>query len=366
VHRVLVLGGYGAFGSRVAERLARQSGIELIVAGRSLERAQVFAAGLARTARAKMTPARIDGGAVTAGELAALRPFVVINASGPYQDQDYTLACACIAAGAHYLDLADARAFAVGIAALDAEAKAAGVLVVSGTSTVPALSAAVVDQYAPSFARLRAITTIIAPGNSFDPGLATTRSILRSLGRPLSRAGKAKAAFGWQGLERRVLPGLGARWIGDCDAPDLALFPRRYAGLETVRVCAALEVGAFHLALWGLSWLVRAGVVRGPERLAGALLAAKHHLRFLGSDTGGMAVTLEGTDEEGEVKRVDWHLVAKSGHGPCIPATPSVILAKKLLAGSLAERGAMACVGLLTLGDFMCEIADLDITAGVA
>ena len=37
--------------------------------------------------------------------------------------------------------------FVAGIAALDAEARNAGVLVVSGASTVPAVSAAVVDAF---------------------------------------------------------------------------------------------------------------------------------------------------------------------------------------------------------------------------
>ena len=50
-------------------------------------------------------------------------PAVLINATGPYQRQDYRLARACIAAGVHYLDLADARDFVPGIAALDAEAR---------------------------------------------------------------------------------------------------------------------------------------------------------------------------------------------------------------------------------------------------
>ena len=68
---------------------------------------------------------------------------MLINATGPYQEQDYSLARACIAAGVHYLDLADARAFVTGIGVLDAEARSAGVLAVSGASTVPGLSGAV-------------------------------------------------------------------------------------------------------------------------------------------------------------------------------------------------------------------------------
>ena len=190
---------------------------------------------------------------------------MLINATGPYQDQDYRVARACIAAGVHYLDLADARGFVTGIAALDAEAKRAGVLVASGASTVPALSAAVVDAFAPTFATLDSVTTVISPGNSFDPGLATTQSILGTLGRPLRRTARGQRV-GWQGLRRVTLPGLGTRWIGHCDAPDRELFPQRYPGLQRADVFAALEVGAFHLGLWGC---LVAGA-RGPGAQPGA------------------------------------------------------------------------------------------------
>jgi short subunit dehydrogenase-like uncharacterized protein len=80
---------------------------KVVVAGRSLQRAHEFAARLQQGARARITPARLDGVHVTAGDLATLRPLLVINASGPYQRQDYRLARACVAAGVHYLDLAD-------------------------------------------------------------------------------------------------------------------------------------------------------------------------------------------------------------------------------------------------------------------
>jgi Saccharopine dehydrogenase NADP binding domain len=369
LRRVLVLGGYGAFGQLVAERLARVAGIEVMVAGRDRAKAAACATELGGRALANVVPAGLDGAKISAADLQELRPAVLINATGPYQDQDYRLAPACIGAGVHYLDLADASGFVLGIGALDAEAKAAGVLVVSGASTVPALSAAVADALAPRFAQLDAITTIISPGNRFDPGIATTRSILGTLGRPIAGGAgvsQGDTVRGWQGLRRVRLPGLGPRWVGHCDAPDRALFPQRYPGLRRADVFAALEVGLFHLGLWGVSWLVRAGLVRQPQRLAGPLLALKHRLGFLGSDRGGMLVQLDGLDHAGQRKRIDWHLVAGSGHGPYIPATASVLLAKRLLDDSLRARGAMACMGLFTLDDFMAEIADLDIEAGTA
>jgi hypothetical protein len=367
VRRVLLLGGYGVFGGRIAERLAREPDIEVVVAGRSLGRAEALAAQLGRSARAKLTPVRLDATQIAESDLAAQRPLLVINASGPYQRQDYRLARACTAAGAHYADLADARGFVTGIGALDAEAREAGVLVVSGASTVPAISAAVIDEHAPRFATLEAATIVIAPGNSFDPGLATTQSILGPLGRPFAASGGSSGAtvHGWQHLRRRTIAGLGARWLGAVDTPDLDLLPRRYSSLRKVQVFAALEVGAFHLGLWGLSWLVRGGLVRTPERLAAPLLSVKHALGFLGSDVGGMAVSLEGIGRDGARLRIDWSLIARRGHGPYVPATPAVILAKRLLAGTLAVRGAMPCLGLFTLAEFLSEVADLDITAGI-
>jgi hypothetical protein len=365
VHRVLLFGGYGVFGARIAERLARERGLELIVAGRSLEQASQLAAEIGKNAQGRIIAARLDAMEMTREALADLSPRVVINASGPYQWQDHRLARACIGAGAHYIDLADARQFVAGIAALEAEARAADVLLVSGASTVPALSAAVIDAYAPRFSSLEAARIVIAPGNSFDPGLATTQSILGTLGRPFAASGGKlrPAIYGWQNLHRQTMPGLGARWLGACETPDLDLLPRRYRGLNHVEVFAALEVGAFHLGLWGLSWLVRGGLVRRPERLARPLLGAKRALRFLGSDVGGMAVTLHGRDREGAPQRVDWHLVARRGHGPYIPTIASMIVAKGLMAGTLHQRGAMPCLGLFTLTDFLGEVADLDIAA---
>jgi hypothetical protein len=347
VQRVLVLGGYGAFGGLAAERLARVPGIEVIVAGRSAAKARATAARLANQARARVRGVGLDARELGAPTLAALRPAVLINATGPYQQQDYRVARAAIAAGVHYVDLADARAFVTGIAALDPEARRAGVLVVSGASSVPAIPGAVLEAYGGQLARLDAVETIISPANSFDPGVGTTRSILGTIGRPLgARAG--------------TIPGAPLR------ASGRDVLPAHYPGLRDVAVYAALEVGALHLGLWGFSWLVRAGLLRNPERLAAPLLRLKRRLAFLGTDRGGMVVTLIGRDAEDRPQRLTWSLIAASGHGPYIPATPSALLAKQLLAGTLAARGAMPCVGLLPLDALLAEIADLDIVAGVA
>ena len=361
--RILVVGGYGAFGARAAERLVRHGDLEVVVAGRSLDSARAAASQLRREARAPVVPAAIDAARPDTGELRRLAADVIINASGPFQAQDYALPRAAIEVGAHYLDLADARAFVTGIGALDAEARAAGVLVASGASSVPALSAAIVDHHWPEFSRLDVIEHGITPGNGYDPGRATAASILGGLGKPVPMLldGNWTTVHGWQGLRRLELPGLGGRWMAHVDVPDLELFPRRYRGVRTVRFTAGLEVSLFQLALWGLAGAVRWGVVQRPERLAGPLLAMKRALRFLGSDAGAMHVRVEGQGRDGRPAARETTLIARQNQGPYVPALAAVVLARRLALGEIEDRGAMPCLGLVRLHEIAAEAADLAI-----
>lgn len=363
--RILIIGGYGAFGAHVAERLARQPDLKIFIAGRSAERAAAFADRLARSTNATISHAVLDATKAKAAEIRKLGARVTINASGPFQVQhDYVLARACIKAHSHYIDLADARAFVAGITEIDAAAQEANVCVISGARSVPGVSSAVVRQYAGAFKRLDSVEIGISPGNSFDPGEATTASILRQLGKPftLRRNGQEAITHEWQGLRRHRFPQIGTRWMCDVNVPDLDLLPAHYSSLQTARVSAGLEVGLFHLGLWGLSWPVRAGLLRNLAALTKPLLAAKRRLRMLGSDRGGMFVSLLGSDENGRHEELSWHLIASSGHGPYVPAIAAVILAKRLVEDRLPTSGAQPCFGLITLSEFEAEVADLDIS----
>ncbi len=364
--RVLVLGGYGVFGRRAVERLVQVPGLEVIVAGRNLASAEAIARELGdRTAGAKIVAARLDAMALTGRQLRELGITVVLNAAGPYQGCDYRVAEAAIEARAHYVDLADARGFVVGIETLDARARASEVLVVSGASSVPALAAAVIDNLLPRFSRFTELEYGISPGNSFDPGEATVASILGNAGQPFKTLthGHMEIVHGWQPLRRHSFQDrrVGTRWLGHCDVPDLDLFPPRYPSLETHRFLAGVEVSAFQYGIWVLSWLVRAGLLRRPERLGKLMLSAKRRFSWLGSDRGAMFVSMRGSGLDGQQLQVCWELIANSGHGPYIPTTPAVILVRQLASGMLRRRGAVACVGLITLADFTREVSDLNI-----
>lgn len=362
--KVLVLGGYGAFGGRVAERLARHGDLPIIIAGRSQAKAHDAASALAASAYAPISHAALDAMQPDIVALKRLAPAVIINASGPYQAQDYTLARAAIEIGAHYIDLADARAFVAGISALNGEARAAGVLVTSGASSVPALAAAIVDHHLPDFAKLLSIHHGIAPGNGYDPGVATTASILGGVGKPIPMliAGRWQTVHGWLGLWSYGIPGLGRRWMAHCDVPDVEVFPQRYPDVRTVRFSAGLEVPAFQLGLWLLAWAARGGIIRRPERLAPPLMWMKRQLRFLGTDGSGMFMHLSGVGRDGQPLERAIHILARRNHGPYVPAIASVVLARKLVRGDVDARGAMPCMGLFTLDEFMAEAADLAIS----
>ena len=361
--RVLVLGGYGHFGGRICRALARDAHTQLIVAGRNLKSAQAFAAQLATSGPPAEAAALDHSSSDLAATLTQLRAAVVVHTGGPYQGQGYQVARACIEAGAHYVDLADGREFVAGIGALDAQAREGDVLVVSGASTLPALSSAVIDRYKGGFARIESLETSIAPGQKTPRGLATLEAVLSYCGAPFEwlRDGRWETVHGWSGIVAHRYPDFGTRWSAPCDVPDLTLFPQRYAGVRTVTFRAALEVKPMQLGMALLAWLRRIGLVNDWARHAGWLKKLSDPFDFLGSDIGGMHLRIAGSDASGKPKALTWNLVARQGHGPEIPCIAAIVVARKLAAGVVSERGAMPCMGLMSLDEFDAAVSHLDI-----
>jgi len=358
--RVVVLGGYGNFGRRISAALAGDADLQLIVAGRDGAKA----AALARELGGATQVRTLD--TLDPGFAAALRNCgaqLLIHTCGPFQQQDYRVAEACLAAGCHYLDLADSRAYVAGIGALDAPARAAGLLLVSGASSVPALGAAVVDRYRPQFARLDSIRHAISAGAQ-PPGLATMQAVMGYVGQPFTRLqdGRWQIVHGWQDLRSRHFPApLGRRWLASCDVPDLELFPLRYAGVRTVTFHAGVGYATTTLATWLLSWLVRAGLIRSLAPWSATLHALATRMARGGTRWSAMHVELRGLDHAGKPLQRDWTLLAGSDHGPQIPCLPAIALARKLLRGEIAARGAMPCLGLLELDEILGAIPGLDL-----
>ena len=358
--RVLVLGGYGGFGGRVARRLAAD-GFAVTVAGRSLARAAAFCE---RHPEPAMRPLAVDRSAGFGTILRAEAPWLVIDAAGPFQGQDYGVAEACIAARSHYIDLADARAFVGGIGRLDAAARAAGVAVIAGASSVPALSSAVADHLADDLDRVTAIDIALSASNRASGGVSMTRAILSYVGRPIAlwRGGAWRRSYGWQekGRVRFAVPGRLPlrRSVALCDVPDLDLLPVRYPGRPAVRFRAGTEVELQNRALWLLSWPVRWGWVRSLRALTEPGVWLQRRLRRIGGDRSAMSVLLQGWRGGVALDR-RWTVLAEQGDGPWIPALAAPLLARKLANG--LPPGARSAAGSLGLADFEPAFADFAI-----
>jgi saccharopine dehydrogenase-like NADP-dependent oxidoreductase len=361
MHTVLVIGGYGFFGARICSALARNPAIRLLIGGRSGDSSRRMAQELGLKPDQGV---RVDAESTQLQEvLRQLQVQTVIHTAGPFQGQDYTVARAALGAGCHYIDLADGRQFVTGIEALDAAARARGVTVTSGASSVPALSSAVVDRYLPEFERLESIGIGISSG-ARAPGLATVRSVFSYAGRPIKtlQDGTWATEYGWRGLQRHQFPApLGRRWLGTCDVPDLEVLPRRYPTARTVTFKAGFASDAGHLLVWTLAGFVKAGLMASVTAFASPLNRISRWIEPLVSDKGGMFVTLDGAGRDGRPLHITWNLIAEHNHGPFIPCGASIVLATKIAAGVKLPIGAMPCTGLLTVNEYLDALKGLDV-----
>jgi hypothetical protein len=219
----------------------------------------------------------------------------------------------------------------------------------------------------PEFAAIETIEHGITSG-ARPPGLATMVGILGYAGKPMAqwRDGVWVMAYGWQGLQRRKFPRpVGMRWIGNCDVPDLQLFPQRYAPVRTVvfRAGVAMTLGMF--STWGASWLVRAGLMSSLLPHVRRLHDTAWAIARFGSKCSAMHVTLRGLDAKSQSISRTWWLLAANDHGPQIPCFPAIALARKLLRGEVRARGAMPCMGLLSVDEILAVGRGLDLRTEV-
>jgi hypothetical protein len=357
--RVLVLGGYGVFGRRIAANLALREELELVVAGRN----QAAAAALVRSfGAARASSLAVDLGQPDAiAKIVSARPTVVVDALGPFQARNLALPRRCAERGIHYVDIADARARVAEIASLDAAARIEHAAIVSGASTVPAFTTAIVDELVPNPREVVAIDVGISPGHRAPQGLATVRAILGYCGKPIPPVCGDAPEYGWGNLHRHEYPPpVGARWLSNVDTPERALWRARYPALEEASIRAGLEIGFLHLALSALSRGVRLGILPSLARFAPLSLKLAALADGIGGDAGAMHVRVVARDRDQHTSMRTAVLVAERGDGPQVPAAPAALIVKKLLAlpgyAPLERRGAFPCIGLLSRKEIMGEL----------
>jgi len=369
--RVLILGGYGTFGGRLAQLLAGEERLTLLVAGRSRDKAKAFCARLRADARLEGLAFDRDGDVERA--LAAARPDVVVDASGPfqfYEGDPYRLVKACVALGIDYLDLADGSDFVKGIAQFDHAATARGVFVLSGVSSFPVLTAAVVRRLARGMTRLESVTGGIAPSPYAGVGLNVIRAVASYAGKPvrLVRDGRPVDGRGLVETRRHTIappgrlplrPGL----FSLVDVPDLGALPALWPELRSVWMGVGPVPEILHRALIMFAWSVRLRLLGSLAPLARLMHGVINVLRW-GEHRGGMFVAVAGEDAQGRRIERCWHMIAEADDGPFIPSMAAEAIIRHRLDGRRPAAGARAALRELELSDYEALFARRKIFSG--
>ncbi|GJD96473.1 SDR family oxidoreductase [Methylobacterium iners] len=359
MNTVLVLGGYGGFGARLSRRLS-EDGWRVLVAGRSFAKAKRLAAELPGA-----EPLVADRNADLTPLLRQHRPLLLIDAAGPFQGSGYRVAEACIAERVHYIDLADARAFVCAIGDLDERARAAGVAVISGASSVPALSGAVLAELARGMDKVRSVAMSICASNQVTAGASVATAILSYVGKPFRvwKGGMWQEGIGWRRLRRDVYAVEGRRplrrWVALADVPDYELVPESLPGRPSVIFRAGPEAAFQVFGLWLLSWLVSWGWVDSLTGLSRWLLPLQRLTTGRVSGRSAMAVEVKGICRGVPTIR-RWTLVAEDGCGPEVPTLAAQLLARDIRQG-LLPVGARPAGDLLRVASFRELFAALSI-----
>ena len=342
--KLLILGGYGVFGGRLAQLLA-DTDHQILIAGRDLSRARAFCT------HPNWHPVRADR-ATIAQTLHTHRPDILIDASGPFQTygaDPYNVVRACIANRTPYLDFADGADFVNGINALDSEAKASGIFALSGVSSFPVLTAAVLTEMSKTL-DITEVVGGIAPSPHAGVGLNVLRAVLGYGGEPVALIRGGLPATGRGLAETRVhtvappgaLP-LHSTLFSLVDVPDLRLIPALMPQIKTLWMGAGPLPEPLHRLLTTLARLRARRLLPNLAPLAPLAHAVLNALKY-GEHRGGMFIEATGT-RDGHPAILAWHMLAEGDDGPLIPSMAIDAIIRRMAAGHPPEPGARSGAG---------------------
>ncbi|MFA0813569.1 saccharopine dehydrogenase family protein [Microbulbifer epialgicus] len=363
--RVLILGGYGNFGARIAQMLNSEPDIQLIIAGRNkglADRCAEQLGGLAEGLRLERDSINLTA------QLKALHLDLLIHCAGPFQNEsDYRVAKACIESRTPYIDISDARRFVCDFHRLSPAAEAAGIAMVSGASSLPGLSSAALTEIQRELPVIHTVDIAIAPAHRIERGLATVRAGFEFLGHsfPQLQDGHWRESFAGKNLRPVTLAHpVGKRWLCDFDVPDLELCPKYFPSVRNARFATGLEPFMLQAGLSACAQLARLHLPATSTRLA--KLGHKLTPRWPGGTPhGGMIVRAEGENQHGETATRQWQILGLNGDGPWIPAAPAAAMARKFFTSNAPGVGAHACWQLLSLDDILMELNDYSIVTAI-
>jgi len=369
--KILILGGYGTFGGRLAQLLANDERLTLLIAGRSKEKADAFCKTL--TVGAQKIPLFFDRNRDVEAQIRNISPNLVVDATGPFQaygENPYGVIKACVVNNVDYMDLADGSEFVKNVSQFDEQAKAKNIFILSGVSSFPVLTAAVVRRLSKGYAKINTIKGGIAPSPYAGVGLNVIRAIASYSGKRLPLIRNGQPAFGYALTEtmRYTISPPGCLPLNNTlfslvDVPDLQVLPELWPDLDSIWMGAGPVPEILHKMLIGLAWLVRIRLLPSLSPFASLFHFVINILRW-GEHRGGMFVLVEGVNGAGEKVERSWHLLAEGNDGPFIPSMAVEALVKRSLSGKRPPAGARPATKDLELEDYEIIFKDRTIYTG--
>jgi NAD(P)-dependent dehydrogenase (short-subunit alcohol dehydrogenase family) len=361
---VLILGATGVFGRRLAANLARERGLKIVLASRQLAKAEALMTELQKDHQQTEFVAITLYRSQVADVLASLRPWLVVDASGPFQGLNYDVPKSALAAGCHFIDLADARDYMLGFsAALNDLAKSKGLVALAGASSSPALSSAVVTELTKGWKRVDTIDMAITPDGIGDVGEAVVRGVLSYAGKPVPqfRFGKINDVKGWMRGHTLAVPKLGSRWVAPVETVETDIFARQFNVQSRIAFFAGLQS---RLEMFGIALLARCrstGLFEDMSVFVKPMQAGRKLTRKFAHGNGGMVVKIAGLNALGQWSHATWSLLASEGRGLNVPGLPAVAAVRMMIKDELLP-GARIAYGEIPLALIEAEFAPHQVT----
>ena len=251
---ILVVGGYGMVGSRIAAQLASVFPGQVAIAGRDQQRAAALSSKLGLGTRA----CRVDASDVTSIDMALEGVGTVMMCVA---QREMHLLRASVARGLAYTDIAPRLAFWQGAEQMNAEARRTGARIVLGAGLSPGISNVMAARLQSVLGRIDRIETAILLSLGDEYGPDSLHHVLDSVTQPFSvfENGRARDAVPFSDGESVRFPQpLGLRTSYLFPWSDVVYYPKTLGASTSVGRFALDPPWAGRLA----SLLVRAGARR--------------------------------------------------------------------------------------------------------
>ncbi len=240
----------------------------------------------------------------------------------------------------------------------------------SGVSSFPVLTAAVVRRLARGMARVDSVIGGIAPSPYANVGINVIRAIASYAGKPVAMIRDGRPATGYALVDARRytiappgrLPLYPVRF-SLVDVPDLQVLPGLWPSLRLVWMGAGPVPEVWHRVLNALAWMVRLKLLPSLLPFADLMYRAVNVLAW-GEHRGGMFVAVAGIDSDGNPIERSWHMTAELDDGPMIPSMAAETIVRHTLAGRRPVAGARAAASDLELEDYDALFARRRIATG--